>query len=315
MREPPVSWCRCKIAVLTGFGLGNDQRCFVFQCPRLFERCGRCGELRHDAQRVRPRRHRGGDAGDDAGGVVLCQAAFDLVYRLFRGIARDKIDATKLLVAHNLDFRALDEDVLAGGDGAVGGFREGISHETDCRAAAFLHAEHLDADFRQRFAHLLGEYHVEGELLDGGVEIRAPAYPRARDAGRELRHAGEDAVPVAHRLADDAVVLVDDGQQGVVLDFAALVDDAPRDVLVAQCLLRGRHLGNVVVIYVFCEEVGLQPHLPILFICHNLNSLKSYTQLSLPGQIAVLIMKVAATATIAYSSGNTARINVLPKTS
>ena len=268
----------------TQFKSGHDKRLFIFQGTRLFEQGGCRGELRDNPQRVRARLQRGGDAGDDAAGVVLRQAAFDLVYRLFRRIARDKVDAAQVRVARNLDFRALDKDVFAGGDGAVGGFREGVGDETDACAAAFLHAKHFHADGRKGITHFLGEHHVEGELVYRRVEVRALADPAAGDARGVLPHARENAITVAHCLADDAVVLVDNGQQRVVLDFAAFVHNALRDVLIAEGLFRGGYLGDVVVVYVLGEEVGRQPYLPIFSRCHNVQFLisKQFSEGSVP---------------------------------
>ena len=255
--------------------LRYHQRHVVFNGPRLFEERGTgiC-ELRHDAQGVFPRLEVRGNAGNNARWQVLRQAAVHLADGLRLRAAQHEEYAAHLLVPHNLDFRALDKDVLAGIDVPVRIAVQRVGHQTDFRSAALLHAQNLNAHRRERVAHVVREHHVQRQLVHRRVEVRALTYPVARHARGELARARQHAVTVAHRLADDAVVLVDDGQQRVVLDFAPLVHDALRDVFVVEGLFRGRYLGDVVVVHVLCQEVRTQPYFPEFRVCHNLYDLK-----------------------------------------
>ena len=106
--------------------------------------------------------------------------------------------------------------------------------------------------------------------MTGRVELVFGSDPGPGDTGRELTVVRQYAVSLLHGFADDAVVLLDDRQHGVVLDFAAFHNDTAGDVFVAQGVLHGRHFGCIVVVYVFGQEVDPQPNLPEKFInCHN----------------------------------------------
>jgi hypothetical protein len=70
-----------------------------------------------------------------------------------------------------------------------------------------------------------------------------------------VAHAGLHAVTFLHFLAAQAVAVVKDIEQRLILQFRALVFHDARNVFIAQGFSGGRYLGHIIVFHVFGQQV------------------------------------------------------------